>query len=47
MVTKIYELKEVLIFYILLAIILFAVSLHNQNIDQNISNSNNIILNIN
>ena len=47
MMTKIYELKEVLIFYILLALILMLVSMHNQNIDQNMPHTTNNILNIN
>ena len=46
MFTKLFELKEVLIFYILLALILLLVSIHNQSIDHKMNlNTYNITIN--
>jgi len=44
MFEKVYEYKEVLIFYILLALILFLVSSHNKEIDMNMAKSDTSIV---
>ena len=43
MFAKVYEFKEVIIFYILLALILFIVSIHNKEIDMNIAKSETLV----
>ena len=44
MFTKIIEFKEVLLFYILLALILCLVSYHNKQIDMHLSNNINVVV---
>ena len=43
MFAKVCEFKEVIIFYILLALILFVVSIHNKEIDMNMVKSETFV----